>query len=210
MIRIKTFESFIVRESKENMEVIGIFGPNDHKHYIEVQKSYPQLKWFLSIDEVWKSNITPGTLLVLLKQGGLVHRLLFFLRHGNDEGSIAHSFDARITNLDPSESARMITGMKLTLKVLCEYGMKPEKGIDVYEVGKAIMDSCGRTMAIDSLLGVDSLSLQKLLTAAAKKSITYGRTPTKLLSIIRRLFPHEFDKEFNNDNMAADMGDLGF
>jgi len=38
---------------------------------------------------------------------------------------------------------------------------------------------------------------------------THG-TPTLIMSVIKRVFPKEYEAEFGKDDMAADMGDLGF
>ena len=43
-----------------------------------------------------------------------------------------------------------------------------------------------------------------------KRFMTTHGTPTIMMSVIKRVFPKEYEAEFGKDDMAADMGDLGF
>jgi hypothetical protein len=43
-----------------------------------------------------------------------------------------------------------------------------------------------------------------------KRFMTTHGTPTVFMSVLRRVFPKEYEAEFGKDDIAADMGDIGF
>jgi hypothetical protein len=78
---------------------------------------------------------------------------------------------------------------------------------------KRLPDSLNTSQKIDQVIDMTSGKgrLDKRIIDLVKDQMTkHNQTPTKLMSWIRSKFPQEYEKEFGKEDMAADMGDLGF
>jgi len=51
---------------------------------------------------------------------------------------------------------------------------------------------------------------KRIIDVVKDRMAKHNQTPVKLMSWIRSRFPKDYEAEFGKDDMAADMGDLGF
>jgi len=78
---------------------------------------------------------------------------------------------------------------------------------------KRLPDSLNTSQKIDQVIEMTSrkAGLDKRIIQLVNDRMTrHKETPVKLMSWIRAKFPREYEAEFGKDDMAADMGDLGF
>jgi hypothetical protein len=89
----------------------------------------------------------------------------------------------------------------------------PEGELLAMGIMKRLPDSLNTSQKIDQVIDMTSGKgkLDKRIIDLVKDRMTkHNRTPTKLMSWIRSKFPKDYEAEFGKDDMAADMGDLGF
>jgi hypothetical protein len=214
MKNIKTFESY----TKDNHAVIDIFGPDDYNQIIEVNRDLLspgqslmfdtiEIRYLKQSESNWRSNIKPGSVFVMVTKTipsvpvNLISQTGFIVNA--DEVVRIIGVAPNFPPLHRTVSPHMFDGITFTLSVLCDYGKKPDNNIGVYNLAKALMKENGGPTDMDNKLG------EKLIRVA-NNFMSKGQTPTRLLSIIRTKFPQEYEAEFGKDDIAADMGDLGF
>jgi hypothetical protein len=95
-----------------------------------------------------------------------------------------------------SEVRDAIGGRMEEVKILAELSLDPL--IPVHDTAEILLRSGTNISGVNGLFDI------------AVRIMANGETPVRLLSILRRLYPEDYDKIIGGGGMAADMGDLGF
>jgi hypothetical protein len=188
MGKIKSFSGFnAVTESKtDGNSLLGIYGPNDYDDFI---KTNPQRTWGNLERRFWEMYVKPGSVFVTFRTYVMVGAVV-----DKDGKGIAYDeFDRQVKE----SVVRDAIGSRMEeVKILAELSLDPL--IPVHDTAEMLLKSGTNIAGVNGLFDI------------AVRIMANGETPVRLLSILRRLYPEDYDKIIGGGGMAADMGDLGF
>jgi hypothetical protein len=211
MIKIKTFESFMVMESTDNKRYyewedgsnhFNIYGPKDGKGFLyNLYNPIPEdvLRYLKNKTFIMVGKTVPPTSDDDYEDYHI--KFLVFNKKG-----IEAVFDERSEPWpNPVKDKKALND---ELKVIGPAG-------DLIAIG--IMDKLPYSLStFDKLEQVIKMTKQegeldkRIITVVKDWMIKQKETPVKLMSWIRSKFLKDYEAEFGKDDMAADMGDLGF
>ena len=212
MNRIKTFESFMVTESTDNKRYynwedgsnhFNIYGPKDGKGFLynlynpipEDVIRYLKKKTFIMVGKTVPPTSDDDDF------EDYHRKFLVFNKNG-----IEAVLDEWSESWPNPVKDKMVVNKELEV-------MGPAGEL----IAIGIMDKLPYSLSTsDKLEQVIKMTKQdgyldeRIIHVVKDRMANHNQTPVKLMSWIRAKFPQEYEHEFGKDDMAADMGDLGF
>ena len=223
----KMFESISTKEIKDR--ILGVFGPDDYYDYVDtVTEIYYERGIMCDLSpDIWENIMKKGNVMVLYdidpetsnpnkyRHPNAVIGILTTDNKGqiltlgdNLDGDIyVRSFDPM--ELKSSYKGEKIGGSTIHHKIITTYA-KLWPVLSAYDKLKRKGDLSMTDTTLMLVGEGDDLTSYGLMTNAKESIEKTQKVYPSLMSALRTVYPEDYYKVFPDEDLSADMGDLGF